>query len=191
MKRTKARTLPPDEQVSFLFSVMAKLFDRAFASIHTKLALSVGNLKIMRTIAFFGPLSASQLGAKVCLDPDKITRAVDALVDRGFVSRKHDETDRRKVVLTLSAKGRRAHEKIEAAAGKLEVELLSVLSADEQRALLASLRKLEQYSLAVMRRREGGRERRPVAQPAARIAKLAAPLPKRATANVRKQKQTA
>jgi DNA-binding MarR family transcriptional regulator len=172
-KTVKVRRIPLDERVSHRFSVIAKRFDQTLAAMHSKkLGISINNWKIMRVIAVFGPLSATELGSRTSLDPDKITRAVDALVQRSYVIRKDDEADRRRVVLTLSAKGRRVHDRIEMVAGALEAEFLSVLTAEEHRALLSSLNKLEMHAGALFGRREGGYERRELSGGAARATKL-------------------
>lgn len=179
-KASRARRVPLEERVGYRLSVIAKRLDKALAAMHVKLGISVNNWKIMSVIAAFGPLSATVLGARASLDPDKITRAVDTLVDRGYVIRKHDEADRRRVVLTLSAKGRRAHDRIETVAGTIEAELLSVLAADEYRSLLSALRMLEQHSSIVLGRRESRSERRQLAGAAARPIKAPAKTGKRA-----------
>jgi DNA-binding MarR family transcriptional regulator len=168
----KGRYVSSDERVSHRFSLIAKRLDQTLAALHAKkFAISVNNWKIMSVIAGSGPLSATELGSRTSLDPDKITRAVDALVQRSYVIRRDDEADRRRVVLTLSAKGRRVHDKIEKVAGAMEAEFLSVLTAEERRALLTSLDKLERHSGTMFGRREGPRERRPLASAASRPAK--------------------
>lgn len=178
-KRGKLQRIPLDERVSHRFSVIAKRFDQTLAAMHSKkLGISISNWKIMQVIAFFGPLSATELGGRTSLDPDKVTRAVDALVQRSYVIRKDDEADRRRVVLTLSAKGRRMHDRIEMVAGALEAELLGVLTADEHRALLSSLNKLETHAETMFGRRGGWYERRELAGGAARATKLAGRRPR-------------
>lgn len=151
------------------FSVLTKRLDQALAAMHSKkLGISVNNWKIMRAIASHGPLSATELGCRTSVDPDKITRAVDTLVERSYVIRKDDEADRRRVVLTLSAKGRRVHDKIESVARAQETALLRVLNVEERKALLVCLKKLEQHSDTMFGRRAGSHERRPVATKASR-----------------------
>jgi DNA-binding MarR family transcriptional regulator len=173
-KTAKKRRVPLDERVSHRFSVIAKRFDQSLAAMHAKkLGISVNNWKIMRVIGFFSPLSATELGNRTGLDPDKITRAVDVLVQRSYVIRKDDEADRRRVVLTLSAKGKRVHDKIELVAGAMEAEFLSVLTAEENKALQSSLTKLEQHSGIMFGRREGWYERRLVPGVASRMTKQA------------------
>lgn len=163
-KPGRVKHIPLDERVIHRFFLIAKRFDQALVAVHAKkLGISVNNCKIMRVIAFAGPLSATELGVQTSLDPDKITRAVDTLVDRSYVIRKSDEADRRKVVLTLSAKGRRVHDKIEMVVSAMEADLLSVLTAEERKALGSSLDKLEQHTGLVFGRREGWYERRQLA----------------------------
>jgi DNA-binding MarR family transcriptional regulator len=173
-KTGKARRVSPEERVGQRLSVIAKRLDQALAAMHVKLGISVNNWKIMSVIASFGPLSATVLGARTSLDPDKVTRAVDTLVDRGYVIRKHDEADRRRVVLTLSAKGRRAHVRIEAVASTMEAEFLSVLTGEEYRSLLSALSTLEQHSSIMFSRREGWFERRHLAGATSRAGKARA-----------------
>ncbi len=153
---TKARRVPLDRNVSYRFWMIVKRLELALAAIHSrKLGISVANWRIMRVIGFFGPLSASEVGARTHLDPDKVTRAVDTLVERNYVVRRTDDADRRRVVLTLSAKGRRVYEKIESLASEMEVEFLKVLTADERKVLQNALGKLDQQSRQIVDRREG------------------------------------
>ncbi|MFZ5693134.1 MAG: MarR family winged helix-turn-helix transcriptional regulator [Pseudomonadota bacterium] len=171
-KAKTARIIPLDERVSYRFSVISKRLDQTLAAMHAKtLGISLNNWKIMRVIGFFGPLSATGLGSRTSLDPDKITRAVDVLVQRGYVIRKDDEADRRRVVLTLSAKGRRVHDRIEMVAGTMEAEFLSVLTTQETKVLRSALTKLEQHSGVMFGRREGWYERRMVPAMASRMTK--------------------
>ncbi len=123
-KPGRVKHIPLDERVIHRFFMISKRFDQALVAMHSKkLGISVNNAKILRVIAFSGPLSATELGGRMSLDPDKITRAIDTLVDRSYVIRKENEADRRKVVLTLSAKGRRAHDKIEMVVSAMEFRL--------------------------------------------------------------------
>lgn len=181
-KTRKSQHVPLEERVMHRFFLIAKRFDQALVAIHSKkLGISVNNCKIMRVIAFHGPLSATDLGARTSLDPDKITRAIDTLVDRSYVIRKEDEADRRKVVLTLSAKGRRAHEKIEMVVSAMESEILSALTAEERKALGSSLDKLERHTGVMFGRREGWYERRALPGDASRSTKLDARRPAKRT----------
>jgi DNA-binding MarR family transcriptional regulator len=145
--RSKAVPLRLNERVGYRFSLITKRLNQKLATVHSRqFGISVNNWKIMSVIAFFGPLSGTELGTRTSLDADKISRSIDNLVHQGYVVRKHSEVDRRKIILSLSSSGQRVHDKVEAAASSLETGFLSVLIAQERRALHAILAKLEDYS---------------------------------------------
>src|SRR6185436_6670282 len=77
------------------------------------------------------------------VDPDKVTRAMDRLVDNGLVARKVDGEDRRRVVLTLTARGRRVYTEIDNVRRAVEQKSLSVLTKDELARFNAAMDKLE------------------------------------------------
>jgi hypothetical protein len=68
------------------------------------------------------------------------------LAERGLVLRRGDAADRRRTVLSLSAKGRRIHDRIEQVSRALERELLTVLTSAEREMLYLVLDKLERRS---------------------------------------------
>lgn len=157
--RSKIRRMRLDERVGYRFSIISKRLNLAVAEMHSKKrGISINNWKIMSVIEFFGPLSATALGAHTSLDSDKVTRAVDALVRRGYVIRKTDERDRRRVVLTLSANGRRIHDRIELVASDVEAKLLGILAPREHKALHAALTKLQHHSSILFGRHSGSDE---------------------------------
>ena len=142
-----ATPLRLNERIGYRFSLITKRLNQKLATVHSKqFGISVNNWKIMSVIAFFGPLSATELGARTSLDADKISRSIDNLVHQGYVIRKQSEVDRRKIILSLSSPGQRVHDKVEAVASSLETGFLSVLTTQERRALHAVLAKLEDHS---------------------------------------------
>ncbi len=119
--------------------------------------LSVNSWKLLSVIEYFGPLSASDAGAHTSLEPAKVTRGIDALAEQGLVLRREDPADRRRTILSLSAKGRRLHDKIEQVSRALEQELLSVLTPSERTMLYRTLDKLERQSLEIFARSDAWR----------------------------------
>ena len=98
---------------------------------------------ILSVIGRFAPLSANTAGTHSSLEPDKVTRAVDVLVGQGYVVRRQDPTDRRKVVLSLSAKGKRVHDELNQLRDAIEHEFLRVLTSTEVATLYQIVDKLE------------------------------------------------
>jgi DNA-binding MarR family transcriptional regulator len=91
------------------------------------------------------------------MDADKVTRAVDRLVAKGLVARKPDAADRRRVVLSLTARGRRVYAAIDRRRREIDVEFLSVLTEAERRNLFAALDKLELQARRIFTGRDAWR----------------------------------
>jgi DNA-binding MarR family transcriptional regulator len=89
-------------------------------------------------------MSAKEVGERISLEPEKVTRAVDQLVARGFVTRRTDEKDRRRVVLSLAAKGKNVFKDSEQLRSAIEEEFLNVLRPKERVVFHQILDKLEQ-----------------------------------------------
>lgn len=142
-----SRQLELDRRTSYRFSIIARRQTRCLAEMHSAACrLSVNGWKLLSVVEYFGPLSASEAGAHTSLEPAKVTRGIDSLVDQGLVLRREDPADRRRIILSLSAQGKRIHEKVERVSRALERELLSVLTSKELATLYLALDKLERRS---------------------------------------------
>src|SRR5262245_28259163 len=174
--RPDAGQLSLDQRTSYRFSIIARRQTRCLAEMHADtFGLSVNGWKLLSVIEYFGPLSASDAGAHTSLEPAKVTRGIDALAEQGLVLRREDPVDRRRTILSLSAKGKRIHDKIEQVSRALEQELLRVLSSAEREALDRVLDKLGRRSAEVYARSEAWRDivRAPAAE-TVRMSTLAA-----------------
>jgi DNA-binding MarR family transcriptional regulator len=145
--RPDARQLRLDRRTSYRFSIIARRQTRRLAEMHSaRFGLSVNGWKLLSVIEYFGPLSATEAGAHTSLEPAKVTRGIDTLAEQGLVVRREDRADRRRTILSLSAKGKRIHDKIEQVSRALEQELLSALTPAEREMLYLVLDKLERRS---------------------------------------------
>jgi DNA-binding MarR family transcriptional regulator len=133
-----------DHRITYRFAKIAARHARAFSTVYgRKFKLTVNTWMILSVIGRFAPLSANTAGTHSSLEPDKVTRAVDVLVARGYVVRRQDDKDRRKVVLSLSAKGKRVHDELSRLRDAIEHEFLRVLAPAEVNALYTIVDKLE------------------------------------------------
>ena len=83
-----------------------------------------------------------EIAAWLRMSPSGITGRLDGLERRGFIRRLPAATDRRKVIVELTAEGRRAWLKALSARGAEEQRLLAPLDADEQEQLSGLLRRM-------------------------------------------------
>ena len=68
--------------------------------------LTLAQVRVLRRLTK-KPQTLGQLGTELALAPPSVTRLVDRLEERGLIVRQRDLEDRRKVVATLTADGRR------------------------------------------------------------------------------------
>ena len=119
-------------------------------------------------------MSSTEVGRHTSLEPDKVAaRATDQLVRAGLVVRQQDPRDRRRVILSLSAKGKQGfNDAIEEVRRAIEIELLTVLTPRELDALYAILDKLDERAATIFSESPAGRAswhaRKPPRAPAGR-----------------------
>jgi DNA-binding MarR family transcriptional regulator len=128
----------------YRLSLLATRINRTIASAYVRSIGRPANAwKVITVIGSFGPMSASQINQHTSLEMDKITRIVDSMVAKGLATRDQDQSDRRRVTIALSAKGKRVNQQIEQMIGDMEREFVSVLDRGERDLLYDFLDRLK------------------------------------------------
>lgn len=86
-----------------------------------------------------GQTSVGEIAAALELDSSTLSRSVDGMVKAGFLERKEDAANRRRQLVSLSAKGREKARSINAICDRYYEGLLGTLRAKESKAILAAL----------------------------------------------------
>jgi len=109
--------------------------------------LSLFKLSILGVLYRKGPVTATDLATREHIRPQSLTRLLAYLEKRGFVSRRPDEADRRRLLITLTAMGKKA---LGADVRKKEAWLARgmerTLSPDERELLFHALRLLDRLT---------------------------------------------
>lgn len=105
--------------------------------------LSGNDVHLLRTVVARGPVRASDLAVWQGVDKSTISSQVRRLEERGLVARRPDPADRRAVLFTASAQGRRLRRRMDTAGAAFFGELLRDWS-DEDRLAFATL--LDRFS---------------------------------------------
>jgi DNA-binding MarR family transcriptional regulator len=131
------------ELTSALTSILGHLLTstgRDFLQAVDELELSLTQIKALRALIDAGePLSIGAVGERLGLSLPAVSRAVDGLVRRDFVTRAEDPDDRRSKRLALTRKGRRTHDQLYALRVAGIRQFVEELDGEEREALAAGL----------------------------------------------------
>jgi DNA-binding MarR family transcriptional regulator len=147
------------DRTTYRFSILAARQTRCLSEMYIqKFGLSVSQWKVLPIVGYYGPMSAKEVGERTSLEPEKVTRAVDQLVARGLVTRRADPKDRRKVVLSLAAKGKEIFKESEKLRGAIEGAFLDALRPGEKAVLQRLLDKLERRAAVMFNGKQSWRK---------------------------------
>jgi len=124
--------------------VLARHLERSVTEALVPHSLSLGEFDILATLRRQGPkggLTPGQLLGSVMLSSGGMTARLDKLETAGLIERRQDPTDRRGVVVELTAKGRKSIDTATATRFAEAQQSLPKLSAQEMKTLAGMLRK--------------------------------------------------
>ena len=140
-------------------------------------SLSLIQLHVLTILEGEGPVSMSRLAETLDVSVASATGIVDRMEQRGLVERRHDESDRRVVLVHPTAAGDAVFKDIETQRRTVLVQILSRLDNEELKACLVGMRAMARArtELTVERAAESGpasdllvvRVRQPAAEPGA------------------------
>jgi DNA-binding MarR family transcriptional regulator len=115
----------PVYELALLVKAIQRELDRQTNEAMRQYGLTAPQADALMLIRQAGPLSLKQLGDLLIAEAGHPSRLVDRLVEAGLVERRPADDDRRRVVLSLTARGR----KLETRAAKRREELLDLARA--------------------------------------------------------------
>ncbi|WP_010464061.1 MarR family winged helix-turn-helix transcriptional regulator [Acidovorax radicis] len=123
---------------------VARLYTRAQRVVADCSQTSNTQCHLLTELGRSGPLSLSELGARVRLEKSWISRAVDTLVARGLVTKEPNPADARSWLVTLTAYGTRSVDELNAALDAHATRLMASLTERDRAAISKSLALLMQ-----------------------------------------------
>jgi DNA-binding MarR family transcriptional regulator len=122
-----------DRTLTYRLHLLHKLTDiesqRAYVA---GAGMSMSDARCLTAVGTFAPLSVNDLAQKANLNKGQASRAAQSLVDQGLVVKAASPTDGRGVVLTLTAKGKKAWQRTMKVVGQRNQDIFGVLSAAER-----------------------------------------------------------
>ena len=130
-----------------VFRELARIHTRAQRRAVARRGASATRCTILTELGRASTLSVAELSGRLKLDKGWVSRAVDQLVRDGAVLRVADPADRRAVVLTLTAKGRKMHHELEDVLnGQIEAVFSGLPPAERARVASALTALLSAYT---------------------------------------------
>jgi DNA-binding MarR family transcriptional regulator len=102
-----------------------------------------------RLLAFLhenGRSVAGEIASRTWMDKAQISRVLEQLIERGLVKREADPQHRQRLLVELTAKGKRLHAQAFEATRRMQSALLMSLSVSERKGLYAALRKFQAFA---------------------------------------------
>jgi len=129
------------DRIDRLIHLIAGKFSREVAQA-IEGTMSVSEFLVLRMLAQTGPSRVSQIARKMQITASAVTFLTDKLADKELILRKRDEADRRVVLVSITEKGARVLEELEALRRAAAERMLEGLSDSELSGIMAILEKL-------------------------------------------------
>ena len=125
-----------------LSSAVSQQFRAVYGPHHD---LTVPEWRVLATLAQFGTMTAKAIGKHSSMHKTKVSRAVRALEERRWLTRRESEQDRREESLSLTAPGLQAYGEIVPRALAFEAGILAALGPHAEPLLRALARMEERF----------------------------------------------
>jgi MarR family transcriptional regulator, lower aerobic nicotinate degradation pathway regulator len=103
------------------------------------------HFRLLAALEEFGPASQASLGRRTEMDRSDVVAAINELVAQKLAERATDQNDRRRNIITITAKGRAHLRRLDTLLADAQDELLAPLSPGERQALVGMLTRLLDY----------------------------------------------
>jgi DNA-binding MarR family transcriptional regulator len=125
-----------ERSVLYHFAVIS---NRVGGSVHAmcreRWGMSPPAWRVMAHVGELQPITAKQIGQRAAIDSVSLSRALAQLDALGFVERRIDAADRRRIILRLTPQGQAVYDTVAPFTVEAERTLLAALNAQERAAL--------------------------------------------------------
>ncbi|MBD0691184.1 MarR family winged helix-turn-helix transcriptional regulator [Streptomyces sp. CBMA123] len=138
--------LPPTllDLSTFLLARIGRTARARLAEHLAERGLRLWDMAVLAALADFGPQAQRDLVRRLGIDPSDLAKVADQLGAAGYVERRRDEADRRRVSVSVTAAGRTLLAELDAQARAVQDEVLAPLDPAERRVLQELLLRVNQ-----------------------------------------------
>ena len=144
MPQAAPRPLDLRDFLPYRLSVLTNRLSRKLAAFYSeRFDLTISEWRIMAVLGQSPGLSADGVGERTEMDKVSVSRAVNRLLKKRYLKRSYAKEDKRRSILTLSARGYGVYTQIVPLARDFDAALGTGLTATERHALMSVLDKLD------------------------------------------------
>lgn len=133
-----------DDLLSGTFNSILRIEERSLDNRLTE-GLTITEVHTIVAIGLYEQNPMNVIAARLCVTTATLTAAVNKLEKRGFIRRERDVEDRRKVMLSLTKKGRLVYRAHSLFHKQMIDDALSGLTDEEERVLTTALVKVKAF----------------------------------------------
>jgi len=131
-------------EVAINFMAASELASSRMESLLAPFGLSRGGFNLLTVVGgAAGPITPTQIGERIIARGATITGLVDTLVRRGYAERATDPNDRRRVLVSITPRGREVLTEATAVIFRSDEEVMGIFSAAERERLTRMLGRLQ------------------------------------------------
>ena len=144
------------EIAKYLASLTIRLvtvYQENYSRLAMERGLTESEFRCLRLIGFEKGLSNKKIAERMSLSQSRLTRIVDGLCEKGYMTRESNPKDFRSLNLTLSRKAKSFIQKLEQSNIELHNKILNSTSIPQQKALFAGMDKLNSETAKWLRKK--------------------------------------
>jgi DNA-binding MarR family transcriptional regulator len=134
----------------YRLTLLSGAVSQVFAQLCERHALSISEWFALIALGQVGPMTAKALGVRSHMHKTKVSRLVGRLLERGLITRRLNDVDRREAILCLTPAGKELHEEYTRRAVEVAASLEDAIAADDREALDRCLLRLAEKSAELM-----------------------------------------
>lgn len=123
---------------------LARTVNRIWTEEFKQYGLSPAHAYLLRLVLAEPGLLQRDIATRLGLSKSTVTRFIDSLAERGYVSRKFSNTDARESVIYPARKALAIHKQLEASGNKLYRNMVSVLGEEVMQSTVVRQRKIRE-----------------------------------------------
>lgn len=140
-------TLELENFLPYRLNRLAEAVSREFSRIYRdRTAMTRPEWRLLATLGQYGTMTATEIGRHSAMHKTKVSRAVRALEQRGWLKREAHAEDRRLEHLALTKAGMSVYRELVPLASAFEDRMLAAMTPDDREAVLKGLAALERAS---------------------------------------------